>query len=51
VAAAVLADKAYSSKAICSHLKKRRIKAVIPERADQKAGRACRGSRGGRPPY
>lgn len=46
----VLADKAYSSKAIRSHLRRRHIKATIPEPADQIASRARRGSRGGRPP-
>jgi transposase len=46
----VLADKAYSSKAIRGHLRRRRIKATIPEPADQKAGRTRRGRRGGRPP-
>jgi transposase len=46
----VLADKAYSSKAIRSHLRRRKITAVIPERADQIKNRAKRGSRGGRPP-
>jgi transposase len=46
----VLADKAYSSKAICSHLRSRGIRATIPEPSDQKAGRARRGSKGGRPP-
>ena len=46
----VLADKAYSSTAIRSHLRRRRIKATIPEPADQVRGRARRGSKGGRPP-
>jgi transposase len=46
----VLADKAYSSKAIRSHLRRRKIKAVIPEPADQIKNRARRGSLGGRPP-
>jgi transposase len=46
----VLADKAYSSKAIRAHLRRRGIKAVIPEPADQIAGRRRRGSKGGRPP-
>jgi transposase len=46
----VLADKAYSSKAIRSHLRRRNISATIPEPADQIAHRARRGSRGGRPP-
>ncbi|WP_425544525.1 IS5 family transposase, partial [Actinomadura kijaniata] len=46
----VIADKAYSSRAIRAHLRNRRIRATIPERADQQAGRRRRGSRGGRPP-
>ena len=46
----VLADKAYSGKASRTWLRRRRIGAVIPERADEEANRARRGSRGGRPP-
>ncbi|WP_145775323.1 IS5 family transposase [Micromonospora olivasterospora] len=46
----VLADKAYSSKAIRSHLRRRGIKATIPIKADQAANRRKKGSRGGRPP-
>ncbi len=46
----VLADKAYSSAAIRSHLRRRRIRATIPEPADQIRNRRNRGSRGGRPP-
>ncbi|WP_413253490.1 IS5 family transposase [Streptomyces pseudovenezuelae] len=46
----VLADKAYSSRAICEHLRKRGIRAVIPVPADQQGHRLRRGSRGGRPP-
>ncbi len=46
----VIADKAYSSRAIRSGLRRRGIRAVIPERADQVAGRRRRGSAGGRPP-
>jgi transposase len=46
----VRGDKAYSSRAIRTHLRSRRITAVIPEPADQTAHRARRGSRGGRPP-
>ena len=46
----VLADKAYSSKAIRSHLRRRNIKATIPEPADQIKHRRGRGRRGGRPP-
>jgi putative transposase len=45
----VLADKAYSSRAIRAHLRQRGITAVIPEPDDQKAHRARRGSNGGRP--
>lgn len=47
---AVLADKAYSSRAIRQTLRGRGIQAVIPERADQKANRLRRGRAGGRPP-
>ncbi|MFB7853227.1 IS5 family transposase [Streptomyces sp. NPDC056053] len=46
----VLADKAYSSRAIRDHLRGRGIRAVIPERADQQANRRRRGQAGGRPP-
>ena len=46
----VLADKAYSSRAIRSYLRKRRITATIPEPGDRKANRSRRGSKGGRPP-
>lgn len=46
----VLADKAYSSKAIRSHLRRRGIKATIPEPSEQKNGRTRRGRDGGRPP-
>lgn len=45
----VLADKAYTSAANRRYLAGRGIKTTIPERADQKAGRARRGSAGGRP--
>lgn len=47
---AVIADKAYSSRAIRQALRRRGIRAVIPERADQKANRVRRGQTGGRPP-
>lgn len=47
---AVLGDKAYSSRANRTMLRKRRITTVIPEPADQQANRKRRGSRGGRPP-
>ena len=46
----VLADKAYSSKRIRDTLRRRRIKATIPEPSTQKSARARRGSDGGRPP-
>ncbi|MFI9787156.1 IS5 family transposase [Kitasatospora sp. NPDC051984] len=46
----VVADKAYSSRKIRRLLRRRRIKATIPERRDQIANRARRASRGGRPP-
>ncbi|WP_420823936.1 IS5 family transposase [Streptomyces roseifaciens] len=46
----VLADKAYSTRAIRDHLRKRGIRAVIPTPADQRAHRKRRGSQGGRPP-
>jgi transposase len=46
---AVAADKAYSSRANRAHLRKRGIKAVIPEKADQAANRRKRGRSGGRP--
>ncbi|MFE4970390.1 IS5 family transposase [Streptomyces sp. NPDC056660] len=46
----VLADKAYSSRAIRAHLRRRGIKAVIPIPADQRAHRKWCGSQGGRPP-
>jgi transposase len=45
-----LADKAYSSAAIRSHLRTRGIKATIPEPADQARNRLRRGCKGGRPP-
>ena len=43
-------DKAYSSRANRAALRARRIPHTIPERDDQKANRARRGARGGRPP-
>jgi transposase len=46
----LLADKAYSSTAIRACLRRRRIKATIPEPADQIRNRLRRGSKGGRPP-
>jgi transposase len=47
---AVLADKAYSHPSTRSALRSRRIRFTSPERSDQKARRAARGSAGGRPP-
>jgi len=46
----VLGDKAYSSTAIRAHLRRRGIKATIPQRSDQVRGRRRHGRRGGRPP-
>lgn len=46
---AVAGDKAYSSRAIRTHLRRRGITAVIPEKKDQAANRKKKGSRGGRP--
>src|SRR5262249_31773522 len=46
----VLADKAYSNRAIRTDLRRRGIAATIPERVDQQENRTERGSRGGRPP-
>jgi transposase len=48
--ARLLADKAYSSRAIRAYLRRRKIKAVIPEPADQIRNRIRRGRDGGRPP-
>ena len=46
----VLADKAYSTRKIRDALRCRGIKTTIPEPSNQVAGRAGRGSKGGRPP-
>lgn len=46
---AVLADKAYSSRAIRAELRRRGITSVIPEPRDQQGHRKRRGSHGGRP--
>ena len=46
----ILADKAYTSAANRAHLRRRGIKATIPERKDQIRGRKQRGRTGGRPP-
>lgn len=48
--ARVLADKAFSCRAIRVYLRRRRIQAVIPVKDDQQAHRRNRGSAGGRPP-
>jgi transposase len=48
--AAVIADKAYSSRGTRQALRARGIKAVIPQPSDQIAHRKRRGSAGGRPP-
>ena len=47
---AALADKAYSSAANRSWLRRRGIAAVIPVKEDQKKHRRARGRAGGRPP-
>lgn len=44
----VLADKAYASQANRAYLRRRRIKATIPIKADQAASRRKRGRHGGR---
>src|SRR4051794_9503776 len=46
----VLADKAYSSVAIRTALRARGIKATIPSKANELAGRRRRGRKAGRPP-
>ena len=46
---AVAGDKAYSSRGNRAHLRKRGIKAVIPEKKDQAANRKKKGRKGGRP--
>lgn len=46
----VLADKAYSHPSTRAALRRRHIGRTIPERSDQQALRARRGSYGGRPP-
>jgi len=47
---AVIADRAYATGVIRSELRRRGIKAVIPDKRDQAAARKRRGSKGGRPP-
>ncbi|MDH6574733.1 transposase [Kitasatospora sp. MAP5-34] len=46
---AVAADKAYSARTTRAYLRRRQIKAVIPEKDDQAANRKKRGRDGGRP--
>ncbi|TQN28793.1 DDE family transposase [Haloactinospora alba] len=46
----VRADKAYSSTEIRAYLRRRKIKATIPEPADRVRNRKRTGHRGGRPP-
>jgi len=46
----LLGDKAYSNRAIRSHLRRRRITATIPEKSDQQNTRTAKGSGGGRAP-
>jgi transposase len=46
----LLADKAYSSRAIRSWARRHGIRAIIPEPADQARNRQAKGHRGGRPP-
>jgi transposase len=46
---AVAADKAYSSRTSRAYLRRRGIKAIIPEKADQAANRKKRGRDGGWP--
>jgi transposase len=46
---AIAADKAYSSRATRAYLRRRRIRAVIPEKVDQAANRKNKGRHGGRP--
>ncbi|MFD6742376.1 IS5 family transposase [Streptomyces anthocyanicus] len=46
----VLVDRAYSSRAIRTHLRRRQIRMVIPQPSDQIGHRLRRGRRGGRPP-
>lgn len=45
-----MGDKAYSSAANRSYLRRRHIQTVIPVKEDQKNNRRARGRRGGRPP-
>lgn len=47
---AVLADRAYATSVIRCELRRRGVRAVIPEKVDSVAARQRRGARGGRPP-
>jgi transposase len=46
----VLGDKAYGARANRAYLRRRKIRATIPEQADRVAHRKKKGSSGGRPP-
>jgi transposase len=46
----VSADKAYSNRRTRAYLRRRKIKACIPEKTDQRRNRLSRGSAGGPPP-
>lgn len=46
---AVVADKGYTTRANRSHLADRSIRCVIPEKRNETAARARKGSKGGRP--
>ena len=47
---AVIADKAYSNGIIRNYLTTRGVKAVIPQKSNEKTSRKNKGSTGGRPP-
>lgn len=46
---AVITDKAYSHPSTRRQLRRRKVRFISPERLDQAARRAAKGSRGGRP--
>ncbi|RPE46909.1 hypothetical protein EDD90_10299 [Streptomyces sp. Ag109_O5-1] len=46
----IAADKAYSNGQIRRYVRQRGIRHTIPEKADSRAARLRKGSRGGRPP-
>jgi transposase len=46
----LLADKGYAHDSTRAALRRRKIRHAIPERRDQQARRAAKGTRGGRPP-